>query len=795
MGPMISAYLAEMAAIAPSGFELPKIEELEAGRALLEAAPRDQVLALRASLEALSAVLRPGTWNHRRITALQSLATRLLRKRLPLGSDDLVAIFRAMPADQTFDSHMPLGGLLRAAELRVEEAGLDAVLRKGLEQLHRRTQRSNYAATRKLAGRIGQILKGPGDLPLFQKSAWSDLLVDRIVARPPAAKDAWMALLEHAATAGGRSRPPQSWAREAAQRVTAVGAEAFAQELSHWLDALPLDPARPDPNDEVLKGLIWCAGGLDGESVAGLLGRFTERCFKKVPDIGARSVKLGNAGLHALGAIPEAGGVAELSRLSGKVRYPSVRKQIEKVLLAAAESTGKTIDELQEIAVPDFGLDAMGCRSESLGEFQGVIRITGSARVELTWLGPDGKSRKTVPAAVKRDHGEGLKQLKQQVKEIKDNLAGQGGRLERLLLAERRWPLTDWRALYLDHPLLAELCRRLIWRFEGGGRQASGIAEGDRITDQTGAPLDWLDAGTEVALWHPIEEPAERVLAWRNRLAGLEITQPFKQAHRETYVLTDAERRTGVYSNRFAAHILKQHQFKALCQQRGWRYELQGQWDSHNIPQIDLAVSGLSAEYWVDPAGEDDISPAYVYLYLASDQVRFLRSEALDEPMPLTEVPPLVFSEVMRDVDLFVGVASVANDPDWQDGGPEGRYRDYWWDHGFGDLSESAKTRHAVLAGLIPKLKIADRCQLSDRFLVVRGSKRSYKIHLGSGNILMEPNDQYLCIVRGYDKSGGEKIRLPFEGDGVLSMILSKAFLLAADDKITDRTILSQIGG
>jgi hypothetical protein len=34
---------------------------------------------------------------------------------------------------------------------------------------------------------------------------------------------------------------------------------------------------------------------------------------------------------------------------------------------------------------------------------------------------------------------------------------------------------------------------------------------------------------------------------------------------------------------------------------------------------------------------------------------------------------------------------------------------------------------------------------------------------------------------------------LPFEGDNVLSIILSKAFLLAADDKITDPTILRQI--
>src|SRR5262245_46419719 len=68
---------------------------------------------------------------------------------------------------------------------------------------------------------------------------------------------------------------------------------------------------------------------------------------------------------------------------------------------------------------------------------------------------------------------------------------------------------------------------------------------------------------------------------------------------------------------------------------------------------------------------------------------------------------------------------------------------------------------------------------------------------LGSGNILMEPNDRYLCIVAdrgGSSTRGGEPIFPPFEGDGTLALILSKAFLLADDDRIKDRSILSQIG-
>jgi hypothetical protein len=56
----------------------------------------------------------------------------------------------------------------------------------------------------------------------------------------------------------------------------------------------------------------------------------------------------------------------------------------------------------------------------------------------------------------------------------------------------------------------------------------------------------------------------------------------------------------------------------------------------------------------------------------------------------------------------------------------------------------------------------------------------------------MGSNSQYLCIVQDH-KSAGAQVRLPFEGDATLSLILSKAFMLADDDKIKDRSIVSQI--
>jgi hypothetical protein len=59
-------------------------------------------------------------------------------------------------------------------------------------------------------------------------------------------------------------------------------------------------------------------------------------------------------------------------------------------------------------------------------------------------------------------------------------------------------------------------------------------------------------------------------------------------------------------------------------------------------------------------------------------------------------------------------------------------------------------------------------------------------------HILVEPDDRYLCIVPA-SSARAKRVLPPFEGDGLLSLILSKALLLAADDKITDPTILHQL--
>ena len=663
-------------------------------------------------------------------------------------------------------------------------------------------QVQGWAAKEKKPESFGGIKSG---------EAWSNEAVKDLKGMGREKMLAWSRLLQHCQHAES-SKPTQKWTKAANEIIEKIGRQDLRTHLIKWFDLValprpvheePRDPRYgPDPdqlitdgNSVILKGLVWACAGWEDTEISRALSRLAQVCFKKVRNLGPRCPRVGNACLYSLSVTKSQDAAAELSRLDQVVKPPSAKKLISKSLNKAAELTGQTRADLEETTVPTYGLDANGCLQQAFGEVTAEYSICGPQAGEIVWRKDDGKTQKSPPTEVKEHHAAEFKSFKRTIQDLETMLSAQRTRLERLLVSEREWPVVQWRQRYLDHALLVSSTRRLIWSFKSANKTAIGAWHEGRLMDVNDAPLDWISEETRVRLWHPLGYPAETVLAWRRWLEAHEIVQPFKQAHREIYVLTDAEQRTATYSNRFAAHIVRQHQFTALAKQRGWNYALQGAFDSHNTPTLFLPNWDLAAEFWVDATGgNENTSESGIYLYLSTDQVRF--TDPTGEARPLTEVPALIFSEVMRDVDLFVGVCSIGNDPSWQDSGEIEGATTYWRNYSFGDLGAAAKTRKDVLERLVPKLKIASRCSFQEKFLLVRGNLRTYRIHLGSGNILMEPNDRYLCIVAARGSGSiklGEKVLLPFEGDNTLSLILSKAFLLAEDDEITDSSIVNQI--
>lgn len=811
-----------------------KAVQSEIGRRVLALTRQEQIPVLLYALTVYQAA-----WIKRSTGSLEliGLIEAMLRKELPFSNSDLCQLVDFVTQIGKLGPWFSVSPVMRAVEKYAAVHGLsDSLLAALLRLTELLDTQQEYASQRKRRQRIQSLIdnfcnvetaeNGTADVLPFRRpnyrlgtdEAWTKALSAVLANQHAPQREHWEALLHHCALAKS-SKPSAKWLKRAQEILTSIGIDDFASvvgsalgeigkpgiELTQTICELTflIDPTvLHDTHSDLLRGLVWCTSLVDDDALTSQVGDAAEVCFRKIPNFGLRSPKIGNACLWSLANRSSMTALAQITRIKSKAKNVSTRNTLAKALIIASEKTGLSAADLEELGVPTNGFQNVGECRVTFDEGTALLQITDRLAVERSWLDQNGRTKKSIPAAVTGKAPEQIKALKRNEKDLKKLLPAHRDRLERLFLQQRTWSLADFRNRYLDHPVIGALARRIIWSFALNAGESAGIWFRDCLVDPEGKPIQGLADDTRVSIWHPHDAPTSQVLAWRKWLEEHEVRQPFKQAHREVYILTDAERQTATYSNRFAAHVIRQHQFSALCQARGWRYKLQGDWDSANTPTLELPLWDLQAEFWVEPISDnrpfherEDVGHSGIFLHTTTDQVRFARRGSM-EPLPLDQVPSLVFSEVLRDVDLFVGVASVGNDPNWLDGGPDGRYRDYWQSYAFGDLSATAQTRKALLETLIPRLKIAKRCTLADKYLVVQGDLRTYKIHLGSGNILMSPNDQYLCIVpgRGSTNKSAESVFLPFEGDNTLSIILSKAFLLAEDKKIADPTIMSQIG-
>ena len=72
-----------------------------------------------------------------------------------------------------------------------------------------------------------------------------------------------------------------------------------------------------------------------------------------------------------------------------------------------------------------------------------------------------------MPAKVKSDHKDELKELQQSLKDIQSMLPAQRDRIDSMFLLQKTWPLETWRERYLNHPLVGTIARRLLWCVDG----------------------------------------------------------------------------------------------------------------------------------------------------------------------------------------------------------------------------------------------------------------------------------------------------------------------------------------
>jgi hypothetical protein len=378
-----------------------------------------------------------------------------------------------------------------------------------------------------------------------------------------------------------------------------------------------------------------------------------------------------------------------------------------------------------------------------------------------------GKALKAVPPALRKS------ELYLRYKEQEALLQGQTRRFrqcfETMMCTGALLRLHDLRAL-LKLSAARSMISRLVLSSEGG---VLGFLQPDDLTlrdaDGHTQPL-----GAYVRIAHPVHMLGASVLpALQQAVVEARIMQPFKQVFRELYLLTQAEREAVTVSNRFARHSFRGAVAAKLLTTRGWTIE------GGSIVSVTKALRahGLSAELALESVGR-------YFSELDANVTGPVSFRSNSGVIPLEQVPAHVFSEVMRDVDLVVSVA-----------------------HGPGvsqPFSSSTVEHRAVLIDALTRELGLKTVSTEAPFVHVQGTRASYRIHLGSGAVHLEPRKsssstdlvtpgQHLCIIP-VSNAQVQRIFLPFaEPDLATSVIVSKVLLLVADDEITDAGILAQL--
>lgn len=308
-----------------------------------------------------------------------------------------------------------------------------------------------------------------------------------------------------------------------------------------------------------------------------------------------------------------------------------------------------------------------------------------------------------------------------------------------------------------DHPILVPSLERLV--LLGEGIIGHPTAKGKGLVDHRGK-IEPIKPNEQLRIAHPHDLlDSDEWPLWQKHLFETERVQPFKQVFRELYVLTEQEKADGNVSHRYAGHQVNPKQAMALFGSRGW-----GTQDGVRKIFHDL---GLVAEVSFRWGGFTPLELEGLTL----EGVQFRKRDAWTL-IPLVEVPPRVFSEVFRDVDLVVSVAHLGGvDPEAS--------------------ASTVEMRAALLRETCALLRI-DNYRVEKSHILIEGQLGKYSVHLGSAVVHRMPGGS-VCIVPVHAQQRG-RLFLPFaDDDPRTAEVLSKVILLARDQEIQDPSILEQI--
>ena len=366
----------------------------------------------------------------------------------------------------------------------------------------------------------------------------------------------------------------------------------------------------------------------------------------------------------------------------------------------------------------------------------------------------DGKALKSIPAKLKK-HAYVV-----ELKKAEKNLREQYRRAKKMLeeAMEDGTPLFAYEIANIieNNPVIAPLLQTLVFELD----TALGFYE-DGVLAAPDGTRTAVAADAELKIAHALDlYESGTWAAYQNYLFENKLKQPFKQVFRELYVKT-ADERGKETSLRYAGHQIQPAKTVALLKTRRWVID-----GTEGLQRVYYKANIIARIYaladWFSPADIEAPTLEWVDFF---DRKTFKK-------LPIDDVPDLIFSEVMRDVDLAVSVAHVGGVD------PEASH-------------STVEMRRAIAQFNLPLFKL-DNVRLAGAHAHIHGTLGDYTVHLGSG-IVQQKAGAMINVLPVHSQHRG-RLFLPFlDEDPKTAEILSKIVLFAEDGKIKNPFILEQI--
>ena len=423
-----------------------------------------------------------------------------------------------------------------------------------------------------------------------------------------------------------------------------------------------------------------------------------------------------------------------LENLSRNMGYSDVTRLIWNMETAL-------INEMKEYFVP-----------KKLDDVDVYIKIDDLGQSEIIYE-KAGKELKSLPTKLKKD------KYIEAIKEVHKNLKEQYRRSRKML----EEAMEDGIEFYgyeienlMTNPVIAPILKSLIFKM---GNDLGYYMDKKLKSAKKKSVAVKDDSLLKIAHCFDLFESGEWS-AYQKDIFDRELKQPFKQVFRELYVKTVDEKGRDK-SLRYAGHQVQPAKTVALLKTRRWIID--GQEGLEKVYYKENIIAKIFAlADWFSPA---DIEAPTL------EEVQFFDRKTF-KPILIDDVPDLIFTEVMRDIDLVVSVAHIGDvDP---------------------EASHSTIEMRKAIVEFNCKLFKLKNVTFTENHALIKGERAEYSIHLGSG-LVHQKAGSAINVLPVHSQHRG-RVFLPFiDDDPKTAEIMAKVLLFAQDDKIKDVFILEQI--